>query len=120
MKRHILVVDDEDQIRDLLTLYFRRNDFEVSTSATAADTLAFLKDRTPDLIVMDIGLNEDDGLKLLAAVKNTYPTIKVIMLTGMGFVEELLLESQQKGADGYVSKVMPLEELMAQVRSVLK
>lgn len=119
MKQHILVVDDEEQVRELLTLYFRKNDYEVTTAATSADTLRSVQEKKPDLIVLDIGLDEEDGLRVLATLKRSHPEIKVIMLTGMGFVEDLLQEAQQKGADGYVSKVLPLDELLTTVRRVL-
>ena len=58
-------------------------------------------------------------MKLLETLKRGFSQVKVVMLTGMGFVEELLQEAQQKGADGYVSKVLPLDELLATVEQVL-
>ena len=62
--------------------------------------------------MLDIGLAQEDGLKLLEHLKNSYPGVRVVMLTGMGFVEDLLQEAHDKGADGYVSKVLPLDELL--------
>ena len=120
MKKRILVVDDEEQIRDLLTKFFRTHGYEVSTAASSAEALRHIKERQPDLIVLDIGLNEEDGLKVLGTFKSLHPEIKVIMLTGMGLVEDLLQEAQQRGADAYVSKLMPLEELLGEVQRVLK
>ena len=120
MKQHILVVDDEAQVRDLLALYFRKHGYELSTASTSSETLAKVAAQPPDLVVLDIGLDQEDGLKLLETLKRSYAQIKVVMLTGMGFVEELLQEAQQKGADGYVSKVLPLDELLATVEQVLK
>ncbi len=120
MKQHILVVDDEGQVRDLLALYFRKHGYEVSSAATSAETLRAVEARPPDLIVLDIGLDQEDGMKLLETLKRKFAQIKVVMLTGMGFMEELLQEAQQKGADGYVSKVLPLDELLATVEQVLK
>ena len=80
-----------------------------------------LVEQTPvDLVVLDISLAQEDGLKVLPALKSKHPHLKVIMLTGMGFVEELLQEANQKGADGYVSKVVPLEELLLAIQRVLK
>jgi DNA-binding response OmpR family regulator len=119
MKSQILVVDDEEQVRDLLCLYFRKHDYEVVTAATSTETLGLLEERKPDLIILDIGLAEEDGLKLLGVLKTEHPGIKVVMLTGMGLVDDLLEEAQQKGADGYVSKTMPVEELLAAVEDVL-
>lgn len=120
MSRNILVVDDETQIRDLLGIYLKRQGFTVATAATSGETLAKLAQQPPDLVVLDIGLGGEDGLSLLAQIKATHPESKVIMLTGMGFVEDLLQEAHQKGADGYVSKVLPLDELLLTIQRVLR
>jgi len=120
MSQHILVVDDEPQIRELLAVYLGRQGYEVSTAASSAETLRLVDASPIDLVVLDIGLAEEDGLKLLPAIKARRPNLRVVMLTGMGFVEELLQEANQKGADGYVSKVLPLEELLLAIQRVLQ
>lgn len=112
MKQHILVVDDEAQIRELLSLYLRKQGYEVSTASSSAETLTCLSAQRVDLVVLDIGLAQEDGLRLLEHLKTSHPDVRVVMLTGMGFVEDLLQEAHDKGADGYVSKVLPLEELL--------
>jgi DNA-binding response OmpR family regulator len=116
---HILVVDDESQVRDLLALFFRKRRFKVTTASSSTETLQAAEADKPDLVVLDIGLDQEDGLKLLDALKTRWPAIKVVMLTGMGYVDDLLQEAQQKGADGYVSKVLPLDELLTTVQRVL-
>jgi len=112
MKQHILVVDDESQIRELLSLYLRKQGYDVSTASSSAETLACLSTQPVNLVVLDIGLAQEDGLRLLEHLKASHPEVRVIMLTGMGFVEDLLQEAHDKGADGYVSKVLPLDELL--------
>ena len=116
MSQYILVVDDEEQIRELISIYLRKQGFEVASAGTSEATLASLRQRIPDLVVLDIGLADEDGLRLLVDIKKEQPSTKVIMLTGMGFVEDLLQEAVQKGADGYVSKVLPLDELMMAIQ----
>ncbi len=120
MKKRILVVDDEEQIRDLLTKFFQTHGYEMSVAKSSAEALRKIKESRPHLIVLDIGLDQEDGLSVLGTFKSLHPEIKVIMLTGMGLVEDLVIEAQQKGADGYMSKVMPIEELLEEVRRVLK
>src|SRR6266849_2087176 len=120
MSQHILVVDDEAQIRELLAVYLGRQGYDVSTAASSAETLRLVDASPVDLVVLDIGLAEEDGLKLLPALKVRRPNLRVVMLTGMGFVEELLQEASQKGADGYVSKVLPLEELLLAIQRALQ
>ena len=119
MTRHILVVDDEIQIRELLSIYLTRQGYKVSTAATSVQTLETLSCGPIDLVVLDIGLADEDGLKVLASLKEAHPNVRVIMLTGMGFVEDLLQEAHQKGADGYVSKVLPLDELLLTIQRTL-
>jgi DNA-binding response OmpR family regulator len=118
MKQRILVVDDERQVRELLCFYLAKQGYEVSSAGSSAETIQFLDSQPNDLVVLDIGLAEEDGLGLLGKIKAQYRT-KVVMLTGMGFVEDLLEEAQQKGADGYVSKVLPLDELLLAVQRAL-
>ena len=120
MKQRILVVDDEPQIREMLSLYFGKHGFDVATAGNSAETLQKVNESPFDVVVLDIGLAEEDGLTLLEKLKSAHPELRVIMLTGMGFVEDLLQEAQQKGADGYVSKVLPLDELLASVQKILK
>jgi DNA-binding NtrC family response regulator len=119
MKQRILVVDDERQVRELLCFYLAKQGYEVSSVGSSAETFQFLDNQPADLAVVDIGLADEDGLGLLGKIKAAHPRIKVVMLTGMGFVEDLLEEAQQKGADGYVSKVLPLDELLLAVQRAL-
>jgi DNA-binding response OmpR family regulator len=120
MSQHILVVDDEAQIRELLCIYLIKQGFTVSSAATSKETLRILGQNPIDLVVLDIGLADEDGLKVLVDIKKKYPTLRVVMLTGMGFVEDLLQEAHQKGADGYVSKVLPLDELLMAIQRAFK
>ena len=120
MSQHILVVDDEAQIRELLCIYLIKQGFEVSSAATSQETLRILGQKAVDLVVLDIGLADEDGLKVLADIKKNHPSLRVVMLTGMGFVEDLLQEAHQKGADGYVSKVLPLDELLMAIQRTFK
>ncbi len=119
MKQHILLVDDEIQIRELLGLYLDKQGYRVSAAATAEETLRLLGQERFDLTVLDIGLAGEDGLALLALIKKKHPNLRVVMLTGMGFVEDLLQQALSLGADGYVSKVLPLEELLLTIRRLL-
>lgn len=120
MKQRILVVDDEPQIREMLSMYFAQHGYEAAAAGDSAATLKAVGAGNVDVVVLDIGLAEEDGLNLLERLKQEHPSLRVIMLTGMGFVEDLLQEAQQKGADGYVSKVLPLDELLHAIQRILK
>lgn len=120
MKQRILVVDDEPQIREMLSTYFASHGYAAASAGDSKETLLAVEREKVDVVVLDIGLAEEDGLKLLEKLKALHPELRVIMLTGMGFVEDLLQEAQQKGADGYVSKVLPLDELLLAIQRILK
>ena len=121
MKEHILVVDDEAHIRELLATFFKKREFRVSCSESAADALQTIEEAEIDVVIMDIALgDDDDGLDALVSVKETHPNLPVIILTGMGFDDDLLQEAADKGAAGYVSKTLPLNQLLAEVRKALK
>ena len=119
MKQRILVVDDEPQMRQLLSMYLTQKGFQTSAAATSEEALRKVREKPVDCVVLDINLGGEDGLQILANLKTFNPNLRVIMLTGMGFVEDLLQEAQQKGADGYVSKVLPLEELILTLQKAL-
>ena len=119
MNRRILLVDDEPQILELLGLFLAKHGYEVFKASSSTQALELLDRQNVELVLLDIGLAEEDGLKVLPVLKSQAPKVKVIMLTGMGFVEDLLEEAQQKGADGYVSKALPLEEVLQAMAQVL-
>jgi DNA-binding NtrC family response regulator len=80
-----------------------------------------LVDEVPlNLVILDIALADADGLELLESIKQAHPQLPVIMLTGMGYDDELLQEALQKGASGYISKTLSLDQLLMEVHRTLK
>jgi two-component system, NtrC family, nitrogen regulation response regulator NtrX len=120
MKQHLLVVDDEPPIRALLESYFRKHGYEVTTAADAADALTKADNVPLHLAILDVLLPDSDGLEILEKLKKEHPSLPVIIMTGIGFDEELLQEAIQKGASGYVSKTLPLDQLLMEVHRTLK
>ncbi len=119
MSQRILVVDDEAPIRELLSSYFLKRGYQVSTAASATEALRALDESPVDLTILDIALADADGLELLESIKKSHPKLPVIILTGMGFDDELLKEALAKKASGYVSKTLPLDQLLMEVRRVI-
>ena len=121
MKEHILVVDDEEPIRNLLSTYFEKRDYRVTTAETQEQVFSKIGKESFDLVILDIALGEDDdGLEILAKIKDIESSLPVIILTGMGFDDELLQEAMDNGAAGYVSKTLPLDQLLMEVHRALK
>jgi DNA-binding NtrC family response regulator len=119
MKQHILVVDDEAPILELLSDYFKKHGYEVSSAGNAADALRLLQERPPHLVILDVLLADTDGLEVLGQIKAAHPKLPVIIMTGIGFDEELLQDAVQKGAAGFVSKTAPLDQLLTEANRIL-
>jgi DNA-binding NtrC family response regulator len=120
MKQHILVVDDEPPIRDLLRSYFEKHAYQVTTAATADEAYRIADDVPVNLVILDVLLADSDGLEILQTLKDAHPNLPVIIMTGIGFDEDLLQEAISKGASGYVSKTLPLDQLLMEVHRTLK
>ncbi len=120
MKTRILVVDDEAPIRELLAAYLTKYGYEVVTAASGAEAQRLADGETVHLAILDVVLPDTDGMELLAQLKQGHPNLPAVLLTGIGFDEELLQEAQRCGAAGYVSKALPLDQLLMEVRRVLK
>lgn len=120
MSEKILVVDDEAPIRDLLKEFFKRRGYEVSTAGLASQVAEMVAKEAPHLVILDLALPDGDGMEILQELKAKDPALRVLVLTGMGFDEDLLQEARDKGADSYVSKTLPLDQLYLEVRRVLK
>ena len=119
MQPHILFVDDEAPIRELLSLFFRKKDYRVTTATTAEEGLRLLENGEFDLVILDVNLAGEDGLKLLKRVKAERPTLPVILFTGLGYQPELLKRARQLGANGFMAKTEPLGDLFAAVQKLV-
>jgi DNA-binding NtrC family response regulator len=120
MKQKIFVVDDEVPICELLTKFFSKRDYEVFSAHSAEEARRILAEQSFDLTILDVLLPDTDGLVFLESIKRMYPNMPIVIMTGIGFDEELLQESIQKGASGYISKTLPLDQLLMEVRRILK
>ena len=117
--QHILVVDDEAPIRDLLTRFFQKRGYQVTTAASVEEATRMAAAAKFNLIILDILLSDGDGLDLLGNFKLSHPDVPVIIMTGIGFDEELFREAQDKGAAGFVAKTLPLDQLLMEVHRSL-
>lgn len=117
MSAKILIVDDEQFVRDLLEKVLKRRGHEVVAAPDADHALAALETSTFDLLLTDVVMPGMDGFDLLRRVKSAYPEIKVIVLTGYArkqSISDFLLY----GADDYLSKPFQVHELVAAVDRV--
>lgn len=112
----VLVVEDERDIRDLLRRYLERNGHSVMTTGSGAQALLALADQPPDLVLLDLGLPDIDGLEVLDVAKQA--GIAVIALTARSAVSDRI-DGLSRGADDYVVKPFSPQEVVLRVSAVL-
>src|SRR5579863_3124817 len=115
---HILVVDDDAQIRDLLREYLTQNELRVSVTSTGTEMLAILADHAIDLVVLDLRLAGEDGMALARKLREE-SAIPVIILTGVRDEADRIM-GLELGADDYLTKPFSPRELLARIRTVLR
>jgi len=117
-KIHILVVDDDDRIRDLLKEYLNENNFIVSTAIDAEDAKIKLDYFRYDLIVLDVMMPGKNGYELTKDIKKKINT-PVILLTAKGEVENRI-KGLELGADDYLGKPFEPQELLLRIKAILR
>ena len=116
--KHILVVDDEPRIAEIARDYLERAGYRVSVAGNGADALAVARARQPDLIVLDLGLPQMDGLDVTRMLRK-HSNVPIIMLTARVDESDTLI-GLELGADDYMTKPFSPKELVARVRAVFR
>ncbi|MCB4791042.1 MAG: response regulator transcription factor [Elusimicrobia bacterium] len=121
MNELIAVVDDEEDILELVSVNLKKNGYAVKGFSDSKGFYRFLKNKTPDLIVLDLMLPDMNGLELCKLLKNDnkYATVPVIMLTAKADESDKIV-GLELGADDYVTKPFSPKELVARVKAVLR
>lgn len=114
----LLVVDDDDVVRDMLRDYFCQQGFDVRLAGCAADARSMLEAAAPQLVFLDVGLPGEDGLSLARHVREQLD-IPIIMISGAGEALDRII-GLEVGADDYVTKPFDPRELLARVKSVMR
>jgi two-component system, OmpR family, response regulator len=115
---HILVVDDDAAIRELLTLYLAENDMRVSTARTGAEMTRVLEEHVVDLVVLDLRLNGEDGMQLARRLRETSRTPVIILSGKLDEADRVM--GLEMAADDYVTKPFSNREVLARIRAVLR
>jgi two-component system phosphate regulon response regulator OmpR len=117
-QRHLLVVDDDDRIRDLLKQYLSRAGFRVTTASDAAAARKLLEMLDFDLLILDVMMPGEDGLSLTRWVRKRGAT-PVLILTARGLADERI-EGLSQGADDYLPKPFEPQELLLRAEAILR
>jgi two-component system KDP operon response regulator KdpE len=117
-KAEILIIDDEPQIRKLLEITLQSNGYLLKAAATAKEGLIMAENHPPELILLDLGLPDDNGHNVLKKLRQWY-TNPVIILS-VQKAEEEIIKALDNGANDYLSKPFRTGELLARIRSALR
>ena len=117
-KIHILIVDDDDKIRDLLKQYLKNNNFFVSTAINASDAEEKLKIVKFDLAIIDIMMPGKDGLQLTKEIREKID-LPIILLTAKGEADDRV-RGLELGAEDYLPKPFEPKELLLRIKNVIK
>jgi two-component system, OmpR family, response regulator len=115
--KHVLVVDDDPAMRDVIGGYLESENFQVSAAADGKTMARVLGEKPVDLIVLDVKLSEEDGLDLMRGQGADVP---VIVVSGQRRDEADRIVGLELGADDYLTKPFSLRELLARIRAVLR
>jgi DNA-binding response OmpR family regulator len=115
---NILVVDDDDKLRDLVIEYLGREEFSVSGAANGEEMDAFLIKNTVDLIILDLMLPGEDGLSIARRLRKTLE-IPILILSARGDEIDRIV-GLEVGADDYLPKPFNPRELLARIRAILR
>ena len=114
----VLVVDDEPQILRALRINLQARDYEVVTASSGRSALQAATDTRPDLVVLDLGLPDMDGVEVVRSLR-TWTSVPVLVLSGR-LNSQAKVEALDAGADDYVTKPFNVDELFARVRAVTR
>ena len=116
--KHMLVVDDEKSMRDLLTEYLNEYGYEVTCAVNGQDALQIYKKGHFDIILSDLFMEPMDGLELLNKIKEINPDAIFIMITGYPSIKSSI-EVIKKGAKDYITKPFNIDEIKVKIERAL-
>ncbi len=114
----VLIVDDEPPIRKLLRMGLSTQGYEILDATNGKTALALLEEK-PDLIILDLGLPDMQGLDLLAAIRGRDESVPIVVLSSRSD-ESVKVRALDLGADDYLTKPFGMEELLARMRAALR
>lgn len=119
MKPHILIVDDEKNIRRSMQMILASEGYRVGLSENAQRALESIKKESPDIIFLDVLLPDEDGLSLLPKIKSRYPEIEVVMISGHANLS-MAVEATRAGAYDFLEKPLQKEKILLTIRHLLE
>ncbi len=116
---HVLVVDDEPHLLRALTMNLAGRGYEVSTAATGRAALDVVRQTPPDVVILDLGLPDRDGIDVLRLIRDGHRQLPVLILSARTGSPEIVT-ALELGANDYVTKPFDMNELVARLRAALR
>lgn len=117
-KTYIVIIEDEKNICNFITTTLSAQGYKVSTALTAADGLSLITSTCPDLILLDLGLPDKDGIEVIKEIR-TWASIPIIVISARTQEDEKVF-ALDTGADDYITKPFGPSELLARIRTALR
>lgn len=118
-KNHVLIVDDEQIMRESLSEWLEADEFQVSTAANGMEALRLIDEKQPNAAVIDIKMPGMDGVTLLRKIKDKNPEMPVIIITAFATVDNAV-KSMKDGAFDFLTKPFPPEKLSNMLRHIFE
>lgn len=118
IKEKILIVEDERNICNFLTVVLLENNYDVITAHSGADAYIMITSHCPDLVLLDLGLPDIDGLSILSAVRE-WTQLPIIVISART-QERDKVDALDRGADDYITKPFGTSELLARIRTAIR
>ena len=119
MKKHILCIDDEADIRELLQEALTTRGYRVDTAAEPEKAKKIVREDPPNLIIMDFQIEEGDGFTLIEDIRKLGPKIPILLLTGAVFDRALVRDTIEKKVSRYLDKTASLSEIITEIEKLL-
>jgi len=117
-KKHILIIDDEPDVTDLLKDFFEQNNFKTEIVEDGSKALMSFKDALPDIVITDLLLPGEHGINVIKTIKDEY-SLPVIIITGIYKKEEIKNVIDDYSVEGFFEKPVNLEALLKKVNFIL-
>lgn len=114
-----LLIDDDPAITKFLATYLKQKGHTCESLTEGFQTAAWLEHRQCDVAVVDLNMPKVDGISLISYIREIRPNLPIIVFTGVGYDEERMHSALRAGANGYVSKNLPIEQLYCVLSRVL-
>jgi DNA-binding NtrC family response regulator len=114
-----LIIDDDPGITRFLVTYLRQKGHSCESLTEGFQTATWLAHHDCEVVIIDLKMPKIDGMALISFIREINPTLPIIVFTGMGYDEEQMHAALRAGANGYVSKNLPIEQLYSVLSRVL-